>query len=137
MTYDEHIKVAERRWVPVVLIGDARPNWMRGIPEDRVGLVLASGTFIDPRIVEANGITYSGVVGGMDIYRYDEKDVGKGYPFNKDHYIVIQHPTKDEVLLLAGPIKDDEHWLNKLPEIDPEIEILEFRGTILNNKDNN
>ena len=131
MTKDEFIDVAERQWVPIVLLDAARPNLTSAIPEDRVHLVLASGSFIDPRIVEANGITYSGVVGGMDIYRYDEKDVGKGYPFNKDHYIIIQHPTKDEVLLLAGPIKDDEHWLNKLPELDPKIEILEFKGTVI------
>lgn len=128
---DEFIPIAERTWVPVVLVGDARPDWMKGIPEDRVELVLASGTFIDPRIVEANGVTYSGVVGGIDIYRSDEKDVDKGYPFNKDHYIIVRNPAQEEFLLVAGPIKDDAHWLDKLPELDPEIEVLEFRGTIV------
>lgn len=67
MEKDEFIHIVEREWVPVVLIDNARPDWMKGIPEDRVELVLASGTFIDPRTVEAYGITYSGVVGGMDI----------------------------------------------------------------------
>ena len=85
MTKDEFIEVAERQWVPIKLVGDARPCWMRGIPEEKLELILISGSFIDPRIVEANGITYSGVVGGMDVYRYDETDVNKGYPFNKDH----------------------------------------------------
>jgi hypothetical protein len=127
----EFAAIAARKWVPVALIKDARPAWMRGIPEERIELVLASGTFIDPRIVEIDGVTYSGVVGGMDIYRYDKKDVDKGYPFNKDHYIIIQQPSKDEFLLVAGPIRDDSHWLEELPDIDPDIKILEFRGTIL------
>jgi hypothetical protein len=131
MDREEFIAVAERRWVPVNLVGSARPVWMRGIPEQRVQFVLASGAFIDPRIVEVNGITYSGVVGGIDVYRYDEKDVDRGYPFNKDHYIVAQNPSKDESLLVAGPIKDDEHWLAELPELDPGIEILEFNGAIM------
>lgn len=128
---DEFISIAERKWVPVVLVADARPDWMRGIPEDRVELVLASGTFIDPRIVEANGVTYSEVVGGMDIYRFDEKDVDKGHPINKDHYIIVRNPAQEEFLLVAGPIIDDDHWLKGLPELDPEIEILEFKGTIV------
>lgn len=41
------------------------------------------------------------------------------------------HPSQDEFLLVAGPIKDDDHWLAELPNLDPRIEILEFRGTIL------
>ena len=129
MTKDEFIEVAERQWVPVKLVGDARPNWMRRIPEEKLELVLISGSFIDPRIIEANGITYSGVVGGMDVYRYDEKDVDKGYPFNKDHYIVFRDPENNDALLVAGPIKKPEdHWFSELPENKPNIEILEFRG---------
>ena len=131
MTKDEFIQVVDREWVPVVLIDNARPDWMKNIPEDTVDLVLASGTFIDERTIKAHGITYSGVVGGIDIFRSDEKDVDIGFPFNKDHYIVMRHPHQDELLLVAGPIKDDSHWLAKLPNLDPGIDILEFRGTIL------
>lgn len=130
MDKTEFASIAERRWVPVSLIGDARPLWMRGIPEDRVQITLASGAFIDPQVIEASDITYSGVVGGIDIYRYDKKDVDKGYPFNKDHYIIVQNPSADEALLVVGPTKDDEHWLAELPQRATGIEVLEFSGTV-------
>ena len=130
------IAATERHWVPSVLVGDARPDWMRGIPDEKLELVLISGSFIDPRIVEANGITYSGVVGGMDIYRSDEKDVDKGYPFNKDHYIIFHDQANDDALMVAGPIKkENDHWFAELPELPPGIEILEFRGIVLDEGD--
>ena len=130
MTKEEFVEVAERSWVPVQLVGDAKPNWMRGIPDDKLELVLISGSFIDPRIIEANGITYSGVVGGMDLYRYDEKDVDIGFPFNKDHYVIFHNPENDDALLVAGPIKKPEdHWFSQLPNIGPEIKILEINDT--------
>ena len=132
MTKDEMIAATERPWVPTVLVGDARPQWMSGIPDEKLELVLISGSFIDPRIVEANGVTYSGVVGGMDIYRYNQKDVGDGYPFNKDHYIIFHDQENDDALLVAGPIKkENDHWFADLPELDPNIEILEYRGPVL------
>lgn len=59
ITREEFSPIANRRWVPVALVGDGRPAWMHGIPKDKVQLVLASGTFIDPRIVEADGLTIS------------------------------------------------------------------------------
>src|SRR5215208_2417438 len=99
MTKAEFKKVADRQWVPARLIGNGRPNWMRNIPAEKTEYILASGTFIDPRIVELNGITYSGVIGGMDVYRHDENDVSKGYPINKDHYIIILDPKEDNALL--------------------------------------
>ena len=136
MTKNEMIAATERPWVPSVLIGDARPGWMARIPEEKLGLVLISGSFIDPRIVEANGITYSGVVGGMDIYRYDEKDVEKGYPFNKDHYIIFHDQESDDALMVTGPIKkENDHWFAELPELPSEIEVLEFRGIVLDEDD--
>lgn len=136
MTTDEFIVVAERPWVPIKLVGSAKPNWMLGIPEEKLGLILISGSFIDPRIVEANGITYSGVVGGMDIYRYDEKDVDKGYPFNKDHYIIFHDRASDDALLVAGPVnKKDDHWFAELPKLEPKIDVFEFRGIVLDIND--
>ncbi len=125
MTTAEFAKVAERKWVPVLLIGDGRPDWMQGIPEEKLDMVLISGAFIDPRIVEHDGITYSGVVGGMDIYRQDINDIDKGYPINKDHYIIVLDPTNDNALLVNGPLKDYEHWLQESPNLPEDIVVIE------------
>ena len=125
MSKAEFTKIAERKWVPMILIGDGRPEWMKNIPDDRVEYVLASGTFIDPRIVELNGITYSGVIGGMDIYRQDKNDLSKGYPINKDHYIIVLDPQENNALLVHGPLKDSEHWLRKSPSLPDDIVVIE------------
>ncbi|WKZ40511.1 MAG: hypothetical protein QY328_00480 [Anaerolineales bacterium] len=125
MSKTELAKIAERTWVPTVLVGDGRPNWMLGIPDEKLAMTLASGTFIDPRIVEHDGITYNGVVGGMDIYRHDANDVSKGFPINKDHYIIILDPVNNNALLVNGPLKDNEHWLEKLPDLPEGITIID------------
>ena len=125
MNKAEFAKVAERKWVAVLLIGDGRPDWMKGIPEEKLDKVLISGAFIDPRIVEHDGITYSGVVGGMDIYRQDANDIDKGYPINKDHYIIVLDPHNDNALLVNGPLKDNEHWLQESPNLPDDIVVIE------------
>jgi len=125
MSKEEFAKIAERQWIPVMLIDAGRPDWMKNIPEDKTEFILASGTFIDPRLVELKGITYSGVVGGMDVYRYDENDVSKGYPYNKDHYIIVLDPSNDDALLIHGPLKDHEHWIKKLPYLPENITVIE------------
>jgi len=125
MSKTEFAKIAERKWVPTILIGEGRPNWMLGIPDEKLAMTLASGTFIDPRIVEHDGITYSGVIGGMDIYRHDANDVSKGFPINKDHYIIVLDPANENALLVNGPLKDNEHWLANLPNLPENITIIE------------
>lgn len=84
-----------------------------------------SGTYIDPRLVELNGITYSGAVGGMDVYRYDQGDESKGYPINKDHYFIVLDQDNDDALLVHGPIKDHEHWLTRLPDLPDGIIVID------------
>jgi len=128
MKRDEMNEVADRKWVPVKLIGDAIPNWMRGILDEKLELVLISGSFIDPRIIKAHGNSFHDVVGGMDIYRYDENDVDKGYPYNKDHYIIVLDPVNDDALLVYGPFKDHEHWIPNLPDLRDDIIVLSTEG---------
>jgi hypothetical protein len=125
MTREEFEPIADMRWVPVALSGEGQPSWMRGIPDENVHLVLASGTFIDPRIIQAQGVTISDVVGGLDIYRFDQDDVDKGYPINKDHYLIVMDPTTQDSLLVLGPYKDHEHWLSQLPDLSRDITIIE------------
>lgn len=125
MSKTEFAKIAERQWVPVLLTGEGRPDWMKGIPGEKLDMVLISGAFIDPRVVEHDGVTYSGVVGGMDIYRQDKKDREKGHPINKDHYIIVLDPTNDNALLVNGPLRDNEHWLEKSPNLPEDIVVIE------------
>jgi hypothetical protein len=125
MLKKEFQKVADRQWVPVMISGDGRPDWMKNIPEDKVKFILASGTFVDPRVLETNGVSFCGVVGGMDVFRYDDNDVPKGFPYNKDHYIIILDPSSDDALLVNGPFKDHEHWINQLPNLPEGIEVIE------------
>lgn len=35
MTKKEFAPFAERQWIPVVLAGEGKPQWMRGIPEEK------------------------------------------------------------------------------------------------------
>ena len=125
MTTNEFTQVAERQWVPVVLSGEGMPRWMRGIPKEKVELVLASGIFNDPRIIEENGITYNGLIGGIDIFRRDRKDEPKGFPINKDHYCVILDPENDDALLVHGPFRDNEHWISSLPDLPDGIVVID------------
>lgn len=125
MSKQEFANVAERQWVPVVLSGESCPQWMRGIPKDIVGLVLASGIFNDPELIEESGVTYSGLVGGIDIYRYDKKDEARGYPINKDHYVIILDQENDDALLVHGPLRDHEHWISQLPDLPEGIVVID------------
>jgi hypothetical protein len=61
----------------------------------------------------------------MDVYRYDEKDLPRGYPINKDHYIIILDPKEDNALLVHGPLRDNEHWLEELPDLPDDILVIE------------
>jgi len=91
--------------------------------------VYGSGTYYDMRIVQLGEEVIPYVVAGYDVFRYDEKDEEKGYPINKDHYIVISDTTSDERFLVLGPEKvEGDHWFTELPKEHPEIEITEFPG---------
>ena len=79
------------------------------------------------RIVQLGEEVIPYVVAGYDVFRYDEKDEAKGYPVNKDHYIVFRDTTSDERFLVIGPEKiEGDHWFKELPKEHPEIEITEF-----------
>jgi len=98
---------------------------MRGIPTEIVRLVLASGIFNDPRVIEERDVTYSGLVGGIDIYGYDQNDDPLGYPINKDHYFIILDQDNDDALLVHGPLRDHEHWISQLPDLPDGIVVID------------
>ena len=128
MVKKEFEQIAERQWIPVVFAGEGKPQWMRRIPKEKVELVLASGIFNDPRIIEESGVTYSGLVGGIDIYRYDQNDEERGYPINKDHYVIILDQDNDDALLVHGPLRDHEHWISRLPDLPEGIVVIDALG---------
>lgn len=115
--------VRERNWVPVELVGEALPDWAKRIPKTIIHRVMASGGMM------TSGVQYHGgavvpsemLIGGIDVYRYAPDDPVE---LNKDWYAVVVDPQRDDMLLVDGPIKDAEHWLNEIPSRLNGIEVL-------------
>ena len=126
MSADELHIVQERNWMPVTLAGAAIPTWMRGIPQERLLQVMGSGTYWDMQMAKLGNNVIENVVAGYDVFRYDPHDESLGYPVNKDHYVVFKDSGNDEMYFVAGPMKDDDHWLSELPKIRSTIEITEL-----------
>jgi len=89
------------------------PGWMRGIVTSCHALTYVSGDLIEPRTVEIPGGSDAEVVGGMEIFREDLKD--SPYLWNKDCYVIQSTGTNTGVLTVVGPLKDGEHWLERIP----------------------
>ena len=97
--------VLARRWGPVVLQGNAIPSFAERIPACSI---IASGQYSN-----APHCTYDGrVVGGIDVYRDSPDDPCS---FNKDWYRVLDPGDESAVLVVEGPLKDGEHWLDEIP----------------------
>jgi hypothetical protein len=116
----------ERNWMSVSLAGAAIPSFLGRIPHDRLMAVYGSGTFWNHQILKYGNDIHDNVIGGYDVFRYDPKDEPKGYPVNKDHYIVLNDTTTDDMYIILGPTDSDHEWLAELPKINPEIEITEL-----------
>jgi hypothetical protein len=113
----EFVTVFERQWRPVVLAGDAQPSFLRAIPEPIRCGIIASGQ----HVYEASDfIGGSPIVGGIDVYRYSPDDPVR---LNKDWYAV--RPSSDpNFLIVDGPHKDCEHWVNEIPDRYAGAEII-------------
>jgi len=117
--------IEPNKWAAVKLLREQYPAIFKNIPEEKIVMVAASGDFTEPIKEILHGENISGVVGGMDVVRWDKNDVKIGYPFNKDHYIILQTES-DDILIVEGPFKDNEHWLSKIPERLEKAKILEY-----------
>jgi hypothetical protein len=134
MPADELRLVQKRNWIPISFAGAAIPSLFKSIPADKLLAVYASGAVYDMRIEQLGDEIIPHVVAGYDVFRYDSKDESKGFPINKDHYIVIKDLTSDERFFIRGPNKiEGDHWFTELPKNHLEIEIIEFPS---NDEDN-
>ena len=113
--------VMKRSWRPVQLTGDAIPELLDSIPEERIQSIVASGT-LPPGIEYSGDAVPSGeIIGGIDVYRYAPDDQVE---LNKDWYAIVTVSGEDTMLLVSGPHRDDDHWLDEIPERLRGAEIL-------------
>lgn len=113
--------IFEQNWKPMVLEGEALPNFARGIPEATRHCFIASGEIRGDGPYSSDLIIGGRLVGGIDIYRHSPDDPVK---FNKDWYAVVACDDSCAVLFVDGPRKDTEHWLNEIPERYSGAEII-------------
>lgn len=116
MEASEFDEVRKRNWQPVLLVGNAVPRCLRGVPTEMVYCVAASGDYIPENVRFNRFVGEREVVGGIDVYRRSPDDP---VPLNKDWYAVTKSrgsSTSDCVFLeVRGPFKDAEHWLVETP----------------------
>lgn len=117
----EFLKVMERKWIPVKLLEDARPTWMANIPDDVMNCVYASGIDLLTGMPSEYPLPSGELIGGIDVYRNAPDDPVE---LNKDWYAVIHAVESEEMLLVAGPYEDHEHWINDIPERLKGAEVL-------------
>jgi hypothetical protein len=121
MPEEQFIDVLKRNWLPVQLIEDAIPTWLRNIPKDTLHSVYASGGGGIPTNYSGGAIPSGVLIGGIDVYRNAPDDPVE---LNKDWYPVFSATDTDAIFLVAGPIRDVEHWLNEIPSQLNNAEIL-------------
>ena len=113
MQEEEFKQVLSLNWKPVELIGEAVPEFLRGIPDHLSPRIYASGSIDQSYLTGENPIPSGMIIGGIDVYRDAPDDPVN---LNKDWYPVIIAPGYQGYFLVKGPLKDHEHWLNEIPE---------------------
>jgi len=119
ITEEEFQPIMEREWQPVKLTDDTLPSRLRSIPEDQRCHAYASGSCSGNYNQQYEGYK----VGGVDIFR-DARSHREPVDWNKDHYVIIRDLKNDNALLMYGPLKDNEHWINEIPDRLKNVEIL-------------
>ncbi len=121
MPEEQFKEVLKRNWTPVQLVGGAIPLWLQGIPQDKLHSIYASGGGGVANSYTDGAIPSGVLIGGIDVYRNAPDDPVE---LNKDWYPVFSIAEENTIFLVAGPIKDTEHWLNEIPERLDNVEIL-------------
>ena len=112
--FDEVLKKG-RPWIPYKIDMDTLPDWMKNIPKEKLHSVYISGS------TNAIKTDKGEEIGGIDIFRKAEEDPVN---YNKDHMIIIRDEESDDMLLVLGPFKDHEHWINEIPDRLKNAEII-------------
>lgn len=113
---EEFKRFETKKWEPKIFESDNVPEVLSGIPDEKLFIIVGSGSF-DNSNPEADGnITVSDQVGGIDVYRYAEED--DDAKLNKDWYRVLENPNDPETFFLIGPLEEnnEEHWIEDIPE---------------------
>lgn len=121
MPIEKFEDVMKNKWNPVKLEEGSIPFFLENIPTDILNSIYASGDSITG-IAYYDKITPSGdFIGGIDVYRNAPDDPVN---LNKDWYAVISMPKDKTRLLIKGPIKDHEHWLDDIPDRLKGVKVL-------------
>ena len=115
MTKAEFDEIMKKDLVPIEVLSADRPNWAKGIPDEKLFAVFASGSADTPATLQ----NVPNQVGGFDIFRNAEPIDRVNY--NRDHYMVVLDPSNENQLWVLGPYKADpkrpeeKHHTDDLP----------------------
>ena len=125
MPLEQFTDVMKREWTPVQLAGMVIPTWLQNMPGSVLHSVYASGAPFAGTVYVGPGVPSADLVGGIDVYRNAPDDPVE---LNKDWYAVVTVAGTSSMLLVTGPFKDAEHWLNAIPERLVGAEVLGVPG---------
>ncbi len=119
MDIAEYQEILARNLTPVRIDEGSLPEWMTNIPKELIHGVYASGTLSRESgiLLDDSPVPSGTVIGGMDVYRKvpgESKKEGET-DLNKDWYPVIKLPGEEGKLVVAGPYRDIEHWVDEVP----------------------
>ena len=97
---------------------DSLPECVKRFPLNKVSFIATSGSVSPQRTEHGN----EGA--GIDIFRIaEEKD---GVRYNKDHFPIVEDTKTGEKVLL-GPIPDNEHWIDEIPDRFDDLDVVRMR----------
>lgn len=120
LSREQFQEVLTLNWKPVELTGSAIPDFLKGAPDGLIHSVYASGTVISEHLY-GEPFILGNHLGGIEVYRNAPDDP---VDFNKDVYAVFANTNNDLKLLVLGPLKDKEHWINEIPDRLDGVDIL-------------
>ncbi len=106
-------EIMKLNWKPVKFAWEDRPDVFRNMPKDVTHSIYASGIELPSVSYSDPAVPGASLVGAYEVFRNAPDDPVE---LNKDHYRVVVMPGGSSMFLVLGPFKDDEHWLDSVPE---------------------
>jgi hypothetical protein len=113
MTKDEFSLVLAKNWAPIEIKNEAVPKFLSNIPKVKVISMFGSGSLSSHNPCDDCNKD-RGQIGGIDVYRVAETE--DGVKINKDWYAIFEDPNDSNTLYVIGPERDQEHWINDIPD---------------------